>query len=447
MNKKKIFMTLFIIVCLCFSINEVYADWFGYGNGRTSNPYNVHYNAKEDVKKDGDIKPLGPTIVCDYPSQQLGEDIGNPRTFFVTKITGKTPNMFWFGSIEGGVGVGDDHDFYADSLTVDQATSLCKDASDCVCPIGYMTAKGNRIWWGIGSDQMRKDNDYIEFIPLEGTSSKICLGTREHFTSLNGFISSMKDYPAKFSNVSTLADSLVKSVSGEINYEKANEVIEQYNTLNTTYSELLTEYEKVDADYQGEDQKKVCDSRCGNVTTTYCSSLTQAGQYKDSIDVNIETINASLKSFVEKLPEINEKATEGEISEASVSKLMAESMKAKAKTGALGVRDFTIDLNQGITCGILDPALVSTLRTVLNLVRIVAPIFLIILTAIDFSQAVISNDQDSMKKAVSKVGKRVIATLALFFIPLIVSALLDMPGIKQYTSETQKCDDSIFISE
>jgi hypothetical protein len=64
-------------------------------------------------------------------------------------------------------------------------------------------------------------------------------------------------------------------VSSEITKDTANEIIKKYNSLNTTYSELLAEYETVDVDYQGEDKGKVCDSRCGNVNTTYCSSLTE----------------------------------------------------------------------------------------------------------------------------------------------------------------------------
>ena len=50
---------------------------------------------------------------------------------------------------------------------------------------------------------------------------------------------------------------------------------------------------------------------------------------------------------------------------------------------------------------------------------------MIVLVTIDFSSAVISQDQDSIKKATSKAIKRGIAALAFFFVPLFVNVMLD----------------------
>ena len=87
----------------------------------------------------------------------------------------------------------------------------------------------------------------------------------------------------------------------------------------------------------------------------------------------------------------------------------------------------------------IDEDLKEVLQLALKIIRIVAPILLIIFTTVDFSQAVISQDKDIMKKAVSKVIKRAIAAIAVFFIPLLVSLLLNMPGVSDYTSTDPSC--------
>lgn len=102
-----------------------------------------------------------------------------------------------------------------------------------------------------------------------------------------------------------------------------------------------------------------------------------------------------------------------------------------------------IDLSKSkdtYTCsGLIDENLKEVLQLALKIIRIVAPILLIIFTTVDFSQAVISQDKDIMKKAVSKVIKRAIAAIAVFFIPLLVSLLLNMPGVSDYTSTDPSC--------
>lgn len=74
---------------------------------------------------------------------------------------------------------------------------------------------------------------------------------------------------------------------------------------------------------------------------------------------------------------------------------------------------------------LLDKDLKDVIKWVLKIVRIAVPILLIVLVTIDFSSAVISQDQDSIKKATSKAIKRGIAALAFFFVPLFVNVMLD----------------------
>lgn len=78
------------------------------------------------------------------------------------------------------------------------------------------------------------------------------------------------------------------------------------------------------------------------------------------------------------------------------------------------------------TCeGLIDDDLKNIIDIVLNVVRVVVPILLIILTAVDFGQVVISNDKEAMPKAISKAIKRGIAAIVIFFIPFLVDLIID----------------------
>lgn len=83
-----------------------------------------------------------------------------------------------------------------------------------------------------------------------------------------------------------------------------------------------------------------------------------------------------------------------------------------------------------ISCnGILTADAAAFIQKIIDWIRILAPILLIILGSVDMGQAVISEDKDNLKKATSRLMKRAIAALAIFFIPLVVRVLLDISGI------------------
>ncbi|MDD6878627.1 MAG: hypothetical protein PUD59_00130 [bacterium] len=90
--------------------------------------------------------------------------------------------------------------------------------------------------------------------------------------------------------------------------------------------------------------------------------------------------------------------------------------------------------------GVLDEDLRDVIDFVLKILKIAVPIGLIILITIDFSSAVISNDQDAIKKATSKAIKRAIAAVVIFFIPYIVDVLLDMPGVSSSSVTNTECE-------
>ena len=59
-------------------------------------------------------------------------------------------------------------------------------------------------------------------------------------------------------------------------------------------------------------------------------------------------------------------------------------------------------------------------------IQIIAPIIVIVLGGIDFAGAILKDDKDALKKASSKFIKRLIIAVILFFVPLILSWLLNI---------------------
>lgn len=80
--------------------------------------------------------------------------------------------------------------------------------------------------------------------------------------------------------------------------------------------------------------------------------------------------------------------------------------------------------------GILTVEAMEFIEEIIGYIRIFVPILLIILGAVDFGSAVLSQDQDALKKSGSKFAKRCIAAVAIFFVPTIIKLLLGLPGIK-----------------
>lgn len=80
--------------------------------------------------------------------------------------------------------------------------------------------------------------------------------------------------------------------------------------------------------------------------------------------------------------------------------------------------------------GLLTVKAMEFIEEMINYIRIFVPILLIVLGSVDFANAIISGDQDALKKSGSKFMKRAIAAIAIFFVPLLVKVLLTLPGIK-----------------
>ncbi len=76
------------------------------------------------------------------------------------------------------------------------------------------------------------------------------------------------------------------------------------------------------------------------------------------------------------------------------------------------------------------------IQKVLNYIKVLGPTIAVVLGSIDMVKAIITSDDENMKKAQSKFVKRLIAAAALFFVPTITSILLSIFGL---TTNSASC--------
>ena len=69
------------------------------------------------------------------------------------------------------------------------------------------------------------------------------------------------------------------------------------------------------------------------------------------------------------------------------------------------------------------------LQHILNYIKVLGPLLVIVISSFDFAKIIIQSDDEAMAKAQKKLIMRLILVAALFFIPTIVTALLDIFGI------------------
>lgn len=106
---------------------------------------------------------------------------------------------------------------------------------------------------------------------------------------------------------------------------------------------------------------------------------------------------------------------------------LIEKYKTKASELKLSGFDTIVPQNCQDTLG----NVVSIVQEIFNWIKIIVPVLLILFGSMDYAKAVISNDNDILKKATNNFIKRAIAAIAIFFLPYLVNLLLNLPGIKE----------------
>ncbi len=82
-------------------------------------------------------------------------------------------------------------------------------------------------------------------------------------------------------------------------------------------------------------------------------------------------------------------------------------------------------------CG--DPHIKSTMLFIgrlLYIAKIAVPLILIIMGSIDFGKAVISSNQETMKKSATAFVTRIVAGIIIFVIPTVVNFIFDLIPVK-----------------
>ena len=69
------------------------------------------------------------------------------------------------------------------------------------------------------------------------------------------------------------------------------------------------------------------------------------------------------------------------------------------------------------------------LKKLLNYIKILWPFLVLIYSSIDFIKAIVTSDDESLKKATKNLSMRLILALALFLIPVFVSVMLNIVGL------------------
>ncbi len=79
--------------------------------------------------------------------------------------------------------------------------------------------------------------------------------------------------------------------------------------------------------------------------------------------------------------------------------------------------------------GLLGIQMTKVVNNVFTFVQFAGPLLVVILTTVDFIKAAAVGTQEEIRKSSQRFVKRVIAAMALFFVPLICSMLFDLAGV------------------
>ena len=91
-----------------------------------------------------------------------------------------------------------------------------------------------------------------------------------------------------------------------------------------------------------------------------------------------------------------------------------------------------IDISEDTDCEYIfgDPnnedSVIYMMQRFFDYVKVIAPLLVVLLSGFDFAKITLSGDQDQMKKATSKLVIRLVCAVALYFVPMITTFLLNL---------------------
>ncbi len=113
------------------------------------------------------------------------------------------------------------------------------------------------------------------------------------------------------------------------------------------------------------------------------------------------------------------------ISQDSIDKLVDDKGEGTGSDIKTGDDDFD-GVDATMSCdGIIGPNVQKDIKKYLGYIRIIAPIIVIVLSAVDFSKVVLSGDDKDFAKMISTLVKRLIIAVALFIFPALLNFLIE----------------------
>lgn len=78
--------------------------------------------------------------------------------------------------------------------------------------------------------------------------------------------------------------------------------------------------------------------------------------------------------------------------------------------------------------GVMDPEVVEFFQGIFDIFKYGGPLLCVVLTIVDFTKSVASQDKDFFAKSIKRAGKRVVLALILFFVPSLINFVFDLLG-------------------
>ncbi len=94
-----------------------------------------------------------------------------------------------------------------------------------------------------------------------------------------------------------------------------------------------------------------------------------------------------------------------------------------------------------VNCTLFNEELIGYINTGMNIIRIGVPILLIVLIIYDLATAVFAGDEKKVSNARSKIIKRIIIAVAIFFVPTIINFIFGtvVSGFSDYQNDYEIC--------
>ncbi len=106
------------------------------------------------------------------------------------------------------------------------------------------------------------------------------------------------------------------------------------------------------------------------------------------------------------------------------------SFKKPSKSAKDRINEIIIDGNSEIGCDVFgierEGSVGWILQKIFDYIKVIGPILVVLLSAIDFIKAILSSDEKAMKQAQSRLVIRLIAAIALFLLPTLIQLAMSL---------------------